>query len=221
MAEGGEGEDEIQFLRTVSVSLLLLEQNTGAAVRVHCVFLLGSVSVRACVLWCGLGVYRIKGWQLLHIEVTGQGVRIMLTGDQGWRRRENALTERQDKQMRGGERCVVVLSLFIKRSWAACSLRGGAGVVYWVDAGRSAVQTGSMKPATSAALRSSRTGRPSLEGSCGEISQSSGGLRERRCCFTKSYTWMIAWAQSIFFLLEGNRWSDIPAHNILINMHSC
>lgn len=60
--------------------------------------------------------------------------------------------------------------------------------MYWVDAGRSAVQTGSMKPATSAALRSSRTGRPSLEGSCGEISQSSGGLRERRCCFTKSCT---------------------------------
>lgn len=50
MAEGGEGEDEIQFLRTVSVSPLLLEQNTGAAVRVHCVFLLGSVSVRARVL---------------------------------------------------------------------------------------------------------------------------------------------------------------------------
>lgn len=131
MAEGGEGEDEIQFLRTVSVSLLLLEQNTGAAVRVHCVFLLGSVSVRACVLWCGLGVYRIKGWQLLHIEVTGQGVRIMLTGDQGWRRRENALTERQDKQMRGGERCVVVLSLFIKRSW--CCVLGGCGAQCGAD----------------------------------------------------------------------------------------
>lgn len=141
MAEGGEGEDEIQFLRTVSVSLLLLEQNTGAAVSVHCVFLLGSVSVRACVLWCGLGVYRIKGWQLLHIEVTGQGVRIMLTGDQGveeaWKR-TNRKTGQADERWRTVCGAAVIVhkkelsSLqSARRRW--CCVLGGCGAQCGAD----------------------------------------------------------------------------------------